>query len=63
MVRVGFIILLKEENNIKIIKINVIQDIYKLFLDIDSKINLQARELKYMKLYCYCLVMVWNFVS
>lgn len=53
MVHVGFIIILKEEKNIKIIKINVIQDLHKLFLDIDSEIHLQARELKYMNLYCY----------
>jgi hypothetical protein len=47
--------ILKEEKNIAFIKGNVIRDIYKLFLDINSKINLQARELKYMKLYCYSL--------
>jgi hypothetical protein len=57
MVHVGFIIILKEEKNLKTIKINIIQDIHKLFLDIDSEKKLQARELKYMKL--YCLFTVW----
>jgi hypothetical protein len=45
MFHIGFIIILTEEKNIKIIKINSIKDIHKLFLDIDLEINLQAREL------------------
>jgi hypothetical protein len=34
-----------EEKNIKIIKINAIKDMHKLFLDIGLEINLQARQL------------------